>query len=199
MDLGGKDDCLIYYDLTGVNGIDIAGSDSYTVFLGKEDGTLHYWNSDRIKYHDNKSALTQPETRREHCDGNFEEISIADVLGLDSDVSEIPRVVSIQPAMENTLFLTDDGRVFVSGYETYETSDVTYGLWSVPNPGRDSHVITNKIDLKKLTFQKLELTDIASIWTNGKNVFCAVDGTGMYCRFMINNNDVAQIDQGILP
>lgn len=199
LDLSGKGDYLIYYDLTGVDGINVAGSDPYTVFLGKEDGTLHYWNSDRIKYHDNEFALTQPETRRERCDGNFEEISIADILGLDSDVSEIPRVVSIQPAMENTLFLTDDGRVFASGYETYETSDVTYGLWSVPNPGRDSHVITRKIDLKELVFQKLKLTDIASIWTNGKNCFCAVDSAGRYYRFTINDNEVTQIDQGMLP
>lgn len=199
LDLGGKGDCLIYYDLTGVDGIDIAGSDPYTVFLGKEDGTLHYWNSDRIKYHDKEFALTQPETRRERCDGNFEEISIADVLGLDSDVSEIPRVVSIQPAMENTLFLTDNGRVFASGYETYETSNVTYGLWRVPNQGGDSHVITCEIDLKELVFQKLELTDIASIWTNGKNCFCAVDGAGRYYRFTINDNEVTQTDQGMLP
>ncbi len=198
--LGGKYDYLIYYDLTGVDNIDIAGSDPYTVFLGKEDGTLHYWNSDRIKYHDNEFFLTQPETQRERCEGNFEEVSVADVLGLDNDVSEIPRVVSIQPAMENTLFLTDDGQVFVSGYETYETSDVTYGLWEVPNPGRDSLVATyHNAPLKELVFQKLELTDIASIWTNGENCFCAVDREGGYHRIVINDNEVTLVDQGMLP
>lgn len=199
LDEGGKDDCFIYYNLTGVDDINTLSADPYTVFLSKEDGTLCYWNSDRIKFHDLEWALTAPDTGREYCDGSFAEICVEDVLEMNSDSPEIPCIVSIQSGTENTMFLTEDGQVFISRYETYEVADVDYGIWSNPDPSRLPDVNTTKdAQLKELMFQKLELTDIESIWTNGESCFCAVDREGGYYRIEITDNEVTQVYLGLV-
>lgn len=200
LDESAKNEFLIYYELTGVEGIDAVSSDPYTMFLSKKDGTLCYWNSDRIKYHDIEFALTNPDTLTERCNGNFVEIYMEDVLEIDSKTSDIPHIVSIQSGMENTMFLTDDGQVFISKYETYEITDVEYGLWVVSDPSRMPHVATYQdAHLKELTFEKLDLTDIESIWTNGENYFCAVDREGGYYRIKMEDNEVTQFYQGLIP
>lgn len=190
---------LIYYNLAGVDDIDTVSSDLYTVFLSKEDGTFCYWNSDRIKYHDFERALVKPDTQRERCDGNFEEIFIADVLEMDSNTSEIPHVISIKSGTENTMFLTDDGQVFISRYECYEVADVDFGYFQYAHTGQLNVNTRSDMPLKELKFQKLELTDIESIWTNGENCFCAVDREGGYYRIVINDNEVSQVYQGLIP
>lgn len=191
---------LIYYNLAGIDDISTVSSDSYTVFFSKTDGTLCYWNSDRIKYHDYEKALVNPDTMRERCNGNFEEIFIADVLKMDSNISEIPRIVSMQSGTENTMFLTDDGQVFISKYETYEVADVYYDNWSVTNSDQNLNTVAYyNVPLTELKFQKLELTDIESIWTNGENCFCAVDREGGYYRIVMNDNEVLQVYQGLIP
>lgn len=197
---GGKYECLIYYDLKGVEGVKTVSSDPYTVFLSKENGTLYYWNSDRIKYHDKEFVLTHPDTLREQCNGEFVEIRVADILDIDDAASGCPQIISIKSGKENTMFLTDDGQVFISKYEAYDTADVEYGLWQVANPDRDLQTATYyDMALKELTFQKLELTDIQSIWTNGENCFCAVDSGGGYYRIVIEDNLITQTYLGLLP
>ena len=197
---GGKYECLIYYDLKGVEGVKTVSSDPYTVFLSKENGTLYYWNSDRIKYHDKEFVLTHPDTLREQCNGEFVEIRVADILDIDDAASSWPQIISVKSGKENTMFLTDDGQVFISKYVTYDTVDVEYGFWQVANPGRDPQTATYyDMALKELTFQKLELTDIQSIWTNGENCFCAVDSEGGYYRIIIEDNIITQTYLGLLP
>ncbi len=73
------------------------------------------------------------------------------------------------PAEEG--FLIDDGRVFISSYETYGVADVECGNWLVGNPGKDLPTGTyHDLSLKELRFQKL-----------------------------INDNEVTQAYQGLIP
>ncbi|MDE6363741.1 MAG: hypothetical protein K2L86_05675, partial [Lachnospiraceae bacterium] len=68
-----KEGVTVYYNMKEINAV---SSDGYTVFVSKVDGTLMFWNSDRIKYHDNMFALVNPENGNENVNGVFEEIHI---------------------------------------------------------------------------------------------------------------------------
>lgn len=114
-----KEGYTVYYDLSGVDGVDKVSSDNYTMFISKTDGTLWFWDSDRIKYHDNVLALADPEDGTENCAGKFVEADIRNILEINDDSSRMPCITDMQSGMENTIFLTDDGSVFYSRYETY--------------------------------------------------------------------------------
>ncbi|MCM1213337.1 MAG: hypothetical protein NC548_02305 [Lachnospiraceae bacterium] len=175
-----KEGYLVYYNLSGVNEIEMAGSDMYTLFVSRTDGTLWYWNSDRIKYHDNAFALIDPESAEESTDGSFVQVDIREILELGEEAPS-PYIVDIQSGMENTVFLTSDGSVFISRYEAYQTEDVSYFDRNNANPQNQSSVRQIKdMELKKLVFERLTLTNIASISSDGKGNFAAVDTNGVY-------------------
>lgn len=178
-----KEGYIVYYDLAGVDGVETVSSDGYTVFLGKTDGTLWYWDSDRIKYHDNKFALVDPESAGESCAGSFVQIDIREILNIDGD-AKAPRIIAMQSGRENTIFLTDDGSVFISRYETCGVEDVSYYVRSNPRPGELPSVQQIKdMELKTLMFERLAMKNIVSISTDGEEYFTAVDAEGGYYRF----------------
>ncbi|MDE7222605.1 MAG: hypothetical protein K2O34_02345, partial [Acetatifactor sp.] len=173
-----KEGYIVYYDLAGVDGVETVSSDGYTVFLGKTDGTLWYWDSDRIKYHDSEFALVDPESAGESCAGSFVQIDIREILNIDGD-AKAPRIIAMQSGTENTIFLTDDGSVFISRYETCEVEDVSYYVRSNPRPGELPSVQQIKdMELKTLVFERLAMGNIVSISTDGEENFIAVDAEG---------------------
>lgn len=178
-----KEGYIVYYNLAGVDGVETASSDGYTVFLGKRDGTLWYWDSDRIKYHDNELALVDPESAEESCAGSFVPIDIREILNIDGD-AKTPRIIAMQSGWESTMFLTDDGSVFVSRYETCGVEDVSYYDRSNSRPGDLPSIRQIKdMELKTLVFERLAIGNIVSISTDGKENFTAVDVDGVYYRF----------------
>lgn len=176
-----KEGYTIYYNLKGVNKIKKASADSYTVFLVKEDGTLWYWNSDRIKYHDKPLALIEPENGEESRDGKFVEVKISDILNVEDGGENTLGISDIQSGTENTLFLMEDGSVFISQYETYKVQDVEYYRRSNPAPERlDSVLTAENVELKQLVFKKLDMENIVGIYTDGNNDFLAIDSQGRF-------------------
>ncbi len=176
-----KEGYTVFYDLAGINEVELVSSDNYTVFIGKEDGTLWFWDSDRIKYHDDSQALANPEDGNEYCEGILVEIDISHILQTGGDLSARPYVTDMQSGLENTVFLTNTGEVFISRYTTYQVEDVSFYRRSNPDPGRLPSVETiEDMDLKTLAFEKLELKDIISIATDGDDMFSAVDVNGAY-------------------
>ncbi len=171
----------VYYELPGICGVDLVSSDDYTVFIGKTDGTLWYWDSDRIKYHDDLRALANPEDGEESCGGKLVEVPVADILKTDGEAPDCPRIIAMQSGLENTVFLTDTGEVFISRYLTCGTEDVSFFVRQNPDITRLPSVLTiEDMKLKTLTFEKLRLKNIVSISTDGKYVFSAVDVNGAY-------------------
>lgn len=176
-----KEGYTIYYNLEGVDKIKKASADPYTVFLLKEDETLWYWNSDRIKYHDNEYALIEPENGEESREGEFVEIKIADILNTEDGGENTLGIRDIQSGTENTVFLMEDGSVFISQYETYRVQDVEYYRRNNPAPERMDSVLTaDDVELKQLVFKQLDLENIVGIYTDGNNEFLAIDSQGRF-------------------
>lgn len=166
-----KEGATIYYSIDGMKEIQAVSSDGYTVFVSKKDGTLLYWNSDRIKYHDNAFALINPESGTESTDGNFEEIHFQD--------ARKPHIVAMQSGKEHTIFLAEDGQVYYSRYETAAVENVNYYKRSNPDPSRLPSVSTiEDLAAKTITFYKLELEDIIQINSDNEDNFSAIDSKG---------------------
>lgn len=175
-----KEGYLVYYNLPGVDEIEVASSDGYTLFVSRTDGTVWYWNSNRIKYHNNEFALVNSESAEESTAGSFVQVEIKEILGLGDDMP-LPYIVDMQSGTENTVFLTNDGSVFISQYETYCVEDVSYYDRNNANPQNQSSVRQIKdMELKTLMFEKLALVDIVSISSDGKGNFAAVNTNGVY-------------------
>lgn len=186
-----KEGYTIYYNLEGVSGIKNASSDSYTVFLEKEDGTLWYWDSDRIKYHDKQLALSESENGKESQEGRFVEVKISDILNMEDGGENTSGISDIQSGTENTLFLMEDGSVFISQYETYKVQDVKYYRRSNPAPERlDSVLTAENVELKQLVFKKLDMENIVGIYTDGNNDFLAIDSQGRFYDVNVTDNKI---------
>lgn len=178
-----KEGYIVYYDLAGIGGVEAASSDGYTVFFGKTDGTLWYWDSDRIKYHDNELALVNPESAEESCAGRLVQMDIREILNIDEDAA-VPRIIAMQSGRENTMFLADNGSVFISRYETCGVEDVFYYDKNNPRPGDLPSIRQIRdLELKTLVFERLGMENIVSISTDGEENFTAVDADGVYYRF----------------
>lgn len=175
---GTKYGMTILYELGSEEGIERIASDPYTMYLYKEDGTLWYWNSGTVKYHDNKIAMADPEIYGEDYQGGFEEVDLKKILGIDDKEEHIPKIVDMCAGSENVLFLTDDGQVFVSEYVTSEIRDVEYYILRNTNPNRSRTGWIYDLPLKTVNFYKLDWESIASINTNGEYCFSAVDKQG---------------------
>ena len=176
---GTKYGMTILYELGEEEGIEKIASDPYTVFLYKEDGSLWYWNSGTVKYHDNKAAMANPEIYGEDYQGGFEEVDLKSILEMDGE-DDIPEIVDMCAGSENILFLADNGEVFVSEYVTKEIGDVEYYYLKSTNPNRDKTGWIKDFPFKTINFYKLDWENIVSINTNGEYCFSAVDKKGDY-------------------
>lgn len=177
---GSKLGLTVLHELGTCKNIEKIGADGYTMFLYKEDNTLWYWNSDRILYHDNIAALANPETALINYSGSFEKIDFERVLG-NEDSNGILKIVDICAGLENVLFLTNDGQVFMSEYKTNEIRDVEH--YNTANTKKDRTDITSVISdmhLKELVFKKLDFQEIISINTDGNFCFSLVNVKGEY-------------------
>lgn len=175
-----------YYNLDGVTNIETIASDAYTMFLYKRDGTLWYWNSDRIKYHDNSSALYSKNDTSERINGHFEKIIFDDIFQIQEPQLNNTKITSMKSGKENVLFLTDDGQVFASYYETYTTEEVEFYNPNTTNPERTIFTNSAYMNLKVLQFKKIDWEDVVSISSDGGYGFSGVDSKGNYLNFHNN-------------
>ena len=105
----------------------------------------------------------------------------------------------MQSGKENTLFLMEDGSVFISQYETYKVQDVKYYRRSNPAPERLDSVLTEEnVELKQLVFKKLDMENIVGIYTDGKNDFLAIDFQGGFYDVNVTDNKL-NIDYSTFP
>lgn len=177
---GTKYGTTILFELGQEKGIKCIDADKYTMFIAREDGTLWYWNSKMIEYHDFKDALADPESCQEDYSGYWENVDIKEILNMTDENNQSLNVVAICAGCENVLFLTDDGQVFMSQYVTSSTEDVEYYNQESTNPDREKVKKVKDLSLKTIAFQKLDWENITSINSDGLYCFSAVDEAGMY-------------------
>lgn len=177
---GTKYGTTILYELGQAEGIKCMDADKYTVFAARENGTLWYWNSKMIEYHDCKDALADSESCKEDYSGYWEKVNIKEILNITDESDQLFNVVDICAGSENVLFLTDDGQVFISEYVTSSTEDIEYYNQESTNPDRDRIKKVKDISLKTISFRKLDWENIISINSDGLYCFSAVDEAGRY-------------------
>lgn len=132
--VGGGYDRVFLYKMGKNNNVDLMGADAYTMYLYQNDGSLWYWNSDRITYHDCERAGASVELRDLDYSGFFEEVNIGNVLNMGTENTKIPPIICISPGEEGALFLLENGQVLVSEYVTAEIKDVEYFGRNTSNP-----------------------------------------------------------------
>ncbi len=177
---------LAYLYKMGENdNVALMGADAYTMYVYQNDGTLWYWNSDRITYHDDEEAGASVELRDLDYSGFFEEVDIGSVLDVETDSTGIPEIISISPGKEGALFLLENGQVLVSEYVTAEIKDVEFFGRNNTPPIQTWTGVIYDFTTKKLSLRKLDFENIANISTDKNNKFYLVDGDGnIYCYQM---------------
>ena len=177
---------LVYLYKMGENdNVALMGADAYTMYVYQDDGTLLYWNSDRITYHDDEEAGASLELCDLDYSGFFEEVDIGSVLEVEADSAEIPAIVSISPGEEGALFLLENGQVLVSEYVTAEIKDVEYFGRNNSPPIQTWTGVIHDFTTKKLSLRKLDFENIVNISTDKENKFYLVDKDGnIYCYQM---------------
>ncbi len=177
---------FVYLYKMGKNdNVALMGADAYTMYVYQIDGSLWYWNSDRITYHDYEWAGASVELRDLDYSGFFEEVDIGSVLDVETDSMEIPAIVSISPGEEGALFLLENGKVLVSEYVTAEIKDVEYWGRNASNPQNTWTDVKHDFTTKKLSLRKLDFENIVNISTDKENKFYLVDKDGnIYCYQM---------------
>lgn len=172
----------ILYELGQGESIQYIDADKYTVFLSDRGG-LWYWDSKMIKFHDCKDAIADPERYQEDYAGNWKSVNIKEILGRENENGYAPYIVKICAGSENVFFLTNDGQVFMSEYITNAVEDVDYYNNISTNPNRERILTATDLNLKTITFHKMDWEDIISINTDGTHFFSAVDKDGRYYYF----------------
>jgi len=175
---GTKYGVTILYELGEEEGIESIDADRYTMFLSRDDGTLWYWNSGMVKYHDHKYVIAEPDLGENYA-GNFCQVNVREVLNIAED-ERVPLIADICSGNENVIFLTDDGQAFASSYAACEIKDVEYYNLYSTNPDRERTLVEKDMQLKTLAFEKLDWENIISINTDGEYHFTAVDEEGNY-------------------
>lgn len=171
---------IIYYECENLTGVDGISADDYTMFLSKEDGTLWYWMSDRVKYHKRTWLTSHADDGMEHGEGRFVPVDIAEIMGI-QEGEPVPRIMDMFSNAENTLFLTSDGKLFVSSYVTDHVEDVEYYVKFNAEPKRLPAVeVSRDLPIKRIEFRQLEYQNIIRINGDGKNNFSAIDSKGNY-------------------
>lgn len=152
-------------------------SDGYTAFCYLSDGSLWYWDSNRVRFHDSIQVLLRPESKSEDYQGYWKKLDYREVLGDTEEGENENRIIGTCVTEEHVLFLTEDGQVFASEYVTEKTESVEYYRLSF-NPYHPSEITSMVMDLKTVQLKKLELEHIKSINTDGDSNFSAVDEEG---------------------
>lgn len=180
IDEGSKWGKTILYEMGNSDNISHIDADDYTMFILRTDGTLCYWNSERIKYHDYKIALADIDSKINYG-GCFIEVDYAELLNSEMNDMKNPRIIDLCAGKENVLFLTDNGQVFMSKYITTEIKDVEYYNRASTKPDRTIFTgrLTN-MHLKALSFQKLGYQNIIGVNTDGNFHFSLLDNEGNY-------------------
>jgi len=190
---GTKYGVTILYELGEEEGIESIDADGYTMFLSRDDGTLWYWNSGMVKYHDHKYVIAKPDLGENYA-GNFCQVNVREVLNIAED-ERVPLIADICSGNENVIFLTDDGQAFVSSYAAYEIKDVEYYNLYSTNPDRERTLVEKDMQLKTLAFEKLDWENIISINTDGEYHFTAVDEEGNYYVLDMTSEEVHSEEQ----
>ena len=171
---------VIYYECENLTGADRISADDYTMFLYKKEGTLWYWMSDRVKYQNYTGLSSHADDGLEYGQGQFESIDIAEIMDIQED-KPVPRIIDMCSNVENTLFLTSDGELFISSYVTDHTEDVEYYVKFNEDPGRLPTVeVLNDVPIKCIKFKQLDYHNIISINGDGQYNFSAIDSMGNY-------------------
>ncbi len=180
-------DCVIYYECENITDVNRISSDDYTMFMYKNDGTLWYWMSDKVKYHDYDNWFSSyTEDGLEHGKGQFEFVNIAEIMNTQENCAE-PEIVDMCSNIENTLFLTSDGELFISSYVTDRIEDVEYYVKFNGAPDRLPAVeVRKEVKISRITFEPLDYHDIISINGDGKYNFSAIDSKGNYYHINVS-------------
>lgn len=188
IDEGSKWGKTILYEMGNSDNISHIDADDYTMFILRTDGTLCYWNSERIKYHDYKIALADIDSKINYG-GCFIEVDYAELLNSEKSDMKNPRIIDLCAGKENVLFLTDNGQVFMSKYITTEIKDVEYYNRASTKPDRTIFTgrLTN-MHLKALSFQKLGYQNIIGVNTDGNFHFSLLDNEGNYYDLNMSSN-----------
>ena len=117
IDEGSKCGKTILYEMGSDADINQMAADGYTMFIVKADGTLWYWNSERIKYHDNKAAMADVNSKINYG-GKFIAVDYTRLLNGEENRADDQKITDLCAGKENVLFLTDSGQVFISKYVT---------------------------------------------------------------------------------
>ena len=173
---GAKYALTILYEMGDGKNIELIGADKYTMFLYKKDGTLWYWNSKTVEYHDCKEAVRAPETGVADYQGEWREIDYKGILK--SENNDTLRIADICVGAENVLFLTNDGQVFISMYETKEFRDVECYQYSIREWNRVQTI--EALPIKTIILKKLDWENAVKINTDGSRCFTAVNEEGKY-------------------
>ncbi len=143
--------------------------------------------SDRLKYHEHTWLTSRADDGMEHGEGQFVPVNIAEVMGI-QEGEPVPRIEDMFSNAENTLFLTSDGKLFVSSYVTDYVDDVAYWVKFNADPGRLPTVeVSRNVPIKLVEFEQLDYYDIVCINGDGKYNFSAIGAKGNYYHITIKN------------
>ena len=177
---GSKETFSVLYELGDAGNVRQIVSDGYTMFVCKEDGSLYYWDSNMIRFHDNKNAIADVESGCENYRGTFVEIDVSEVLGIDAKTDAVPQIAYMCAGKENVLFLTEDGQLFVSEYVTTGIEDVQWYFRGGLSPSRMEIQTIYDMQLKDIVFTQIEAEDIVNINSDGGYIFTIVDKEGAF-------------------
>ncbi|MDE5598543.1 MAG: hypothetical protein K2J04_12050 [Lachnospiraceae bacterium] len=174
---------VILYEMGIRDDIELLANDNCTMYMYLEDGTLWYWNNDRITYYNKEEAGASVELQGYDYNGFFEEVDIRSILGITDESVDTPKIIDICSGRHGVLFLMEDGQVFASEYVTKEVRDVDYYTFE-EEEGVPLTETCYQMRLKELSFRKLEYENIISINSDEDSSFYLVDKSGnVYCYY----------------
>ncbi len=178
---------VVLYEMGTRDDIELLANDNCTMYMYLEDGTLWYWNNERITYYNKEEAGAPVELQGYDYNGFFEEVDIRSILGITDESVDTPKIIDIYSGRDGVLFLMEDGQVFASEYVTKEVRDVEYYTFE-EEEGVPLTETCYQMRLKELSFRKLEFEDIISINSDEDSSFYLVDKFGnVYCYYPVGD------------